>query len=206
MKKIIIALSLLVGLTTHVNAATGNAEAGKQKSVTCGACHGADGNSMIPANPKLAGQSEAYLVKQLTEFKSAAMGGEGRKSAMMGAMSMSLSEQDILDLAAYFSSQETKPGATPENVIAKGKKLYTGGDAERGVTACTACHGPRGDGMSLAGFPKISFQHADYLAAQLKAFRDGSRDNDLNGMMRDIAKKLSDDDIDTLSQYLGGLH
>ncbi|AWB66633.1 cytochrome c4 [Saccharobesus litoralis] len=207
MKKIAIAFSLLLGLTAHTNAAPqGDAQAGKAKSATCAACHGADGNSMIPANPNLAGQSAAYLLKQLKEFKSAATGGEGRKSAVMGAMAMPLSEQDMADLAAYFSSQEPKPGATPEDVIKAGQKLYNGGDTERGVTACIACHGPRGNGMGLAGFPKISFQHADYVAAQLKAFRDGSRDNDLNGMMRDVAAKLSDKDIETLSKYVGGLH
>ncbi len=205
MKKFAIALSLLLGLVGQ-SYAKGDAEAGKSKSAMCAACHGADGNSMIPANPKLAGQSEAYLLKQLKDFKAAANGGVGRKSAVMGGMVMALSEQDMADIYAYFAGQEMSAGSTPENVIKKGEKLYRGGDAEKGITACTACHSARGEGMSLAGFPRISYQHADYIASQLKAFKAGTRDNDQNGMMRDIAKNLSDDDIKVISQYLGGLH
>ncbi|NTS78668.1 cytochrome c4 [Catenovulum sp. SM1970] len=206
MKKIAIALSLVFGVSAQAYALEGNAEAGKAKSATCVACHSVDGNSVIPANPKIAGQSEAYLLKQLQDFKSAFTGGNGRKSAVMGAMTAALSEQDMADLAAYFASQETSPGTTPEDVIEAGSKLYRGGDESRGITACTACHGPQGEGMSLAGYPKLGYQHADYISTQLKAFRDGTRNNDMNGMMRDIAAKLSDKDIEILSKYLGGLH
>ncbi|MCC2616910.1 cytochrome c4 [Aestuariibacter halophilus] len=188
--------------------AQGDAQAGKEKSATCAACHGNDGNSMIDMNPKIAGQHAGYLVKQLKEFKLAAEtgGAEGRNNAVMNGMAAPLSEQDMLDLAAYFASQDMSQGSTPEDVIAKGEALYRGGDADRGITACIACHGPRGNGMALADFPDISGQHPTYLKAQLEAFRSGQRANDLNGMMRDIAMKLSDEDIEILSKYLGGLH
>ncbi|MGB3725669.1 MAG: c-type cytochrome [Glaciecola sp.] len=188
--------------------AQGDAEAGKAKSLVCAACHGTDGNSAIPMNPKLAGQHEGYLYKQLEEFKLAGQtaGKEGRNNAIMNGQAALLSEQDMRDLAAYFSSQTLKLGEAPEDVIAKGEALYRGGDAERGITACIACHGPGGKGMNLAGFPVISGQHATYTKSQLEMFRSGGRNNDLNGMMRGIASKLTDEDISILSQYLEGLH
>ncbi len=201
-------LSLVSSIAFSAQANTGDPEAGKAKSLACGACHGADGNSAIPMNPKLAGQHANYLVKQLKEFKEAMQTGgkEGRNNGIMGMQANLLSEQDMLDIAAYYASQEPQIGAAPENVIAAGEALYRGGDAERKITACIACHGPRGNGMGLAGFPDISGQHAEYTATQLKTFRSGERHNDLNGMMRDIAKKLTDEDIEILSQYLAGLY
>jgi cytochrome c553 len=207
MKKI----SLLICLffAAHgVSLAQGNAEEGQNKSITCGACHGADGNSLIDMNPKLAGQHAGYLVKQLKEFKLASETGgqEGRNNAVMNGMAAMLSEQDILDIAAYFASQKPSPGEAPEDVVAAGHKLYVGGDLERGVTACIACHGPHGDGMSLAGFPDISGQHTSYLKSQLELFRSGERNNSHNGMMEDIAKRLTDKDIDILSKYIAGLY
>ncbi|WJG09469.1 c-type cytochrome [Aliiglaciecola sp. LCG003] len=207
MKKLGLLLCLSFAFSTTV-LAQGDAEAGKAKSLTCAACHGADGNSAIEMNPKLAGQHANYLAKQLAEFKLAyeTGGKEGRNNPIMGAQAAGLSEQDMQDLAAYFSSQEQSAGSTPEDVIEKGQKLYRGGDVDRGVTACIACHGPRGNGMGLAGFPDISGQHTGYLKSQLEMFKSGDRANDLNGMMRDIAKKLTDEDIEVLSKYLGGLH
>ena len=204
-------LALLLGLTLGFSAvavAEGDPEAGKNKSVACAACHGNDGNSMIDMNPKLAGQHAKYLVKQLQDFKRAAEtgGAEGRNNAIMNAQAAGLSEQDMIDIAAYFSSQDPQPGSTPEDVIAAGEQLYRGGDLERGITSCIACHGPRGNGMGLANFPDISGQHSAYIKSQLEQFRSGQRANDLNGMMRDIAKRLTDEDIEILSQYLAGLH
>ena len=198
----------LVLLNTSAFAIDGDPEAGKAKSVTCAACHGADGNSAIDMNPKIAGQHAGYLYKQLKEFKQAAMTGgkEGRNNAVMNGMAMPLSDQDMKDLAAYFSDQTIKLGETPEDAVELGKALYTGGDAQRGITACMACHGPDGKGMNLAGFPAIGGQHAAYTKSQLEMFRSGGRNNDLNGMMRGIADKLTDKDIEILSQYLSGLH
>ena len=207
MKNIILLVCLFMGFSVSA-AEQGNAENGKVKSVTCGACHGADGNSAIAMNPKLAGQHANYLVKQLTEFKLASQTGgkEGRNNAVMNGMSGALSEQDILDLSAYYSSQEAKPGETSEDAVEQGNKLYVGGDLDRGITACIACHGPKGNGTSLSGFPDISGQHSDYIASQLKAFRSGERANSLNGMMADIAKRLTDEDIQVISSYVAGLH
>lgn len=186
----------------------GDPEAGKAKSTACAACHSVDGNSVIDMNPKLAGQHAGYLVKQLQDFRTASQtgGAEGRNNAVMNGFAAGLSDQDMLDIAAYFASQDMKPGSTPEDMIDAGAALYRGGDAERGITACIACHGPKGNGMGLAGFPDISGQHVTYTKTQLENFRSGARANDLNGMMRDIAKKLTDEDIQLLSNYVSGLH
>ena len=205
MNKLVLIASLLASCSIS---AQGSVEAGKAKSLTCAACHGADGNSQIPMYPKLAGQHEKYLEKQLREFKLGMTSGgkQGRVNAVMGGMAMVLSEQDMADLAAYYASLTTSYNTTPENVVEAGKVLYTAGDAERGLPACVACHGPRGNGTELSGFPKISGQHAEYIKSQLQMFRDGARGNDMNAMMRDVAKKLTDAEIETLSQYVGGLH
>lgn len=205
MKKLALILSLLASCSVW---AQGNIEAGKAKSQTCVACHGADGNSLLTMYPKLAGQHAKYIEKQLKDLKLGmeSAGKQGRYDPVMSAMAMPLTEQDMADLAAYYSSLPISPNTTPENVVDAGKVLYTAGDPERGLTACIACHGPRGNGTELSGFPKISGQHADYIKAQLQKFRESSRGNDMNAMMRDIAKKLTDDDINTLSQYVGGLH
>ncbi|MGL6027384.1 MAG: c-type cytochrome [Vibrio sp.] len=183
-------------------------EAGKAKSITCAACHGSDGNSQLTNYPKLAGQHQKYLHKQLTDLKLGASSGgqQGRYDPVMSAMAMPLSEQDIADLGAYFSSLPISSNTTPPEVVEQGRVLYSAGDASRSLTACIACHGPRGNGSELSGFPKISGQHADYIKAQLQKFRASTRSNDMNEMMRDIAHKLTDADIDTLSQYVGGLH
>ncbi|MGY2575601.1 c-type cytochrome [Vibrio sp. C8] len=205
MNKLALILSLLASCSVW---AQGSIEAGKAKSETCVACHGADGNSLITTYPKLAGQHAKYIEKQLKDLKLGATsaGKQGRYDPVMSAMAMPLSEEDMSDLAAYFSSLPISSNSTPEDVVSTGKALYTAGDASRGLTACIACHGPRGNGTELSGFPKISGQHADYVKAQLMKFRDDSRGNDMNAMMRDVAKKLTDADIEILSKYVGGLH
>lgn len=207
MKKIWLFVALSIGVCGSVTA-DGDAEAGKKIAGVCAACHGNDGNSSVAANPKIAGQHAGYLFKQLQEFKLASetSGEQGRNSMLMNSQVAYLSEQDMLDLAAYYSEQSLKLGGTPEDVVAQGEALYRGGDASRGITACIACHSADGKGMGLAGFPAIGGQHAEYTKAQLELFRSGERKNDLNGMMQDIAKKLSDEDIRILSQYLQGLH
>ncbi|GAC12696.1 c-type cytochrome [Aliiglaciecola lipolytica] len=209
MKKLGLLVCLTVGFSASV-LAQGNAETGKEliTSKGCIACHGADGNSALDMYPSLAGQHAQYTVKQLKELKlgGETAGAEGRYDPVMSSQAALLNEQEMQDLAAYLASQDAKPGTTPEDVVEKGGNLYRGGDLDRGITACIACHGPRGNGMGLAGFPDISAQKAAYLKSQLEKFRSGTRANDLNGMMRDIASKLTDDDIETLSQYLGGLH
>lgn len=205
MKKLCTMLCLIFTLPVF---AQGDAQAGKEKSASCAACHGADGNSAVDMYPSLAGQHQKYLIKQLQEFRLASQtdGEEGRHDPVMSGMAEPLSDQDILDLAAFYNDQKAKPGSAPENVIQKGQKLYIGGDVERGLTACAACHGPRGDGMSLANFPDISGQHATYIKKQLQDFRAGKRNNDMNGMMQDVAKRLTDEEIEILSKFLVGLY
>lgn len=186
----------------------GDAEAGQEKSVTCAACHGPDGNSPTGDFPNIAGQGKKYLVKQLLDYQLGAQtnGEQGRHDMVMAGQVANLSEQDIYDLAAYYSQQEHAIGGANEETIAEAQRLYLGGDTDRGITACAACHGPGGAGMSLAAFPLLSGQHAEYTAQQLEMFRSGERSNDPNGMMRDIAALLSDRDIEILADYINGLH
>ncbi|OAN19189.1 cytochrome C [Photobacterium jeanii] len=205
MKKLALILSLLASCSAW---AQGDAEAGKAKAATCAACHGADGNGIMTQYPKLSGQHPGYLEKQLKEFKLGVTSGgkQGRNDPVMSAMAMPLSEQDMADLAAYYASLPISDNTTPESSIEVGQQLYRYGDAERGIAACTACHGPRGNGTSLSGFPKISGQNAEYVKLQLEKFRAGQRHNDMNAMMRSVAAKLTDGEITALSQYVGGLH
>ena len=206
MKKFIITILLGLSAIATANAAEGNAEAGKNKSAMCAACHGADGNSLVPMYPKLAGQSASYLVKQLVEFKQGMTSGgkSGRVDPVMGGMAMALSEQDMADVAAFYASQEITAGTG--NADALGKKLYLGGNAEMEVTACVACHGINGKGMPSAGFPALASQNAEYLKSQLEKFRSGARNNDLNGMMQGVAANLTDEEITALSQYMSSLN
>ena len=167
----------------------------------CAACHGADGNSAAPNFPNLAGQHASYLLKQLQNFKSGK-----RKDPTMTAMVAPLSEQDMADLAAYFSTQVEKVGKTAEDKLEAGQSLYRAGDAATGVAACAACHGPTGSGNPQATFPRLSGQHATYVETQLKNFRSGVRANDAGSMMRGVASKMSDAEIAAVAQYVQGLH
>ncbi|MEZ5563992.1 MAG: c-type cytochrome [Gammaproteobacteria bacterium] len=183
-------------------ALTGSADAGKTKSVTCAACHGADGNSVNPEWPSLAGQHASYLVKALKTFKS----GE-RKNVLMSGMAMPLTDQDMADLAAYFSEQKLAPGVADPALVAAGERLFRGGDKDTGVPACLACHGPTGHGNEPAAWPAIAGQHAAYAAAQLTAYRQKERTTDGDTqMMRNVASALSDDDIKAVSAYIQGLY
>jgi len=171
----------------------------------CAACHAADGNSIAPANPKIAGQIAEYLHKQLADFK--AQGGKkaARENAVMSGMVANLSEADMKNLAAYYSGQKLKPAAAADKELAAlGQKLWRGGNAASGVPACAGCHGPAGAGMP-AQYPRLSGQYAEYIAAQLKAFRDGGRANDPNGMMRGVATRLTEREIRAVSEYAAGL-
>ena len=200
MKNVAILAALLLGLASVAHA-EGTASAGKAKSANCVACHQADGNSVNPIWPKLAGQHADYIAKQLSDFKSGA-----RKDPTMKAMVAPLSEQDILDLAAHFSAQTVAIGSADPAKAAAGKRLFQGGDAERGISACMACHGPSGAGNPQAKFPSLSGQHPDYTIKALKDFRSGTRTNDLNGMMADVAAKMTDADIEAVAAYINGLH
>lgn len=172
----------------------------------CVACHGADGNSPIPANPILAGQGADYLFKQLTEFKAPDGKPAIRDNAIMAGMAATLSVEDMRSLAVYFSQQKPKPSAaTDEKLVAAGKVLWRKGDFERaGVPACAGCHGPAGAGIP-AQYPRLAGQYAEYTETQLKNFRSGARSNDPQSMMRTIADKLSDKQIKAIADYIAGL-
>lgn len=213
-------------LASETETPKGDAEAGKAKAAVCAACHGPNGDGINPLWPKLAGQHAKYIDKQLQDFKSGA-----RKDPVMQGQVMALSEQDMLDLATYFAGNPAKLDSAASTgdeeqtneLLKHGEALYRGGDLARGITACTACHGPSGSGIDSANYPALHGQYADYLKAQLNAFRLGEevnsnelattentqtmvyRDNDPNKMMRQIARKLNDRDIQALTYYIQGL-
>ena len=185
MNKVLVSLLLTLGITGLAHAA-GDAAAGQGKVAVCGACHGADGNSAAPNFPKLAGQGERYLLKQLNDIKSG-----GRQVVEMTGLLDNLSEQDLADIAAYFSSQQMSVGAADPKLVERGEALFRGGKLEEGMPACTGCYSPNGAGLDAAGFP----------------FREGERTNDGdNAIMRTIAAKLSNKDIEAVSSYVQGLH
>ncbi len=197
MKKQLIAALILVS-ATGIASAAGDATAGKTKSAACAACHTADGNSMIPNFPKIAGQHETYIIKQLTEFKAGT-----RKDATMLGMTAALGAQDMADLGAYFASQSAKIGSADAAKAALGSKIYQGGNKTTALAACMACHGPAGNGNAAAKFPSIKGQHSAYTVKQLNDFRSGARSNE---MMNDIAAKMSDAEINSVAEFIQGLH
>lgn len=182
-------------------------EKGKATAETvCAACHSADGNSAIPANPILAGQHKDYLFKQLSNFKAPADGKPAaRQNPTMNGMVAALSEEDMRNLSAWFSQQKMKPTqAKNAATVALGQRLWRGGDLAKGIPACAGCHGPTGAGLP-AQYPRLAGQFADYTEAQLKAFRNSERTNDPEKMMQTIAAKMSDVEIRAVADYAAGL-
>src|SRR5215510_8101956 len=175
-------------------------------SQVCAACHGADGNSIGPPNPKLAGQVSEYLAKQLMNFKPAAPGKSAeRQNVVMAQFAASLSADDVRDVAAFYASQTLKPEKSKrKDTIELGRKIFRAGIAEKGVAACAACHGATAAGVPVQ-YPSLAGQYADYIEAQLKSFRSGERANDPNRMMRMTAAQLSDDEIKAVADYIAGL-
>jgi len=194
-------LVAVFGWTGTVHAA-GTVAAGQAKAATCVACHGMDGNSAAnPEWPALAGQSSSYIVKQLKHFKA----GE-RQNALMSPMAMILADQDMEDLAAYFSSQKRVPtGETEPSKLKLGQTIYRAGIASKSVPSCSGCHGPAGAGIADAAFPRIGGQHTVYAAAQLRNYKSGTRATDPNSIMRSIAARLTDEEIDAVASYLQGM-
>ena len=196
-----VAVSGFAATPAQVDPAKGKAIA----STVCVACHAADGNSVIPTNPKLAGQGAAYLYKQLTNFKSEGGKPPARANPIMNGMAASLSDADMKSLAAYFAAQVRVPAEPKDkSTFALGQQIYRAGDADTGVPACAACHGPTGAGIPVQ-FPRLSGQFTDYTVAQLDAFRSGARANDPNKMMRMIALRMTDPQIAAVSDYIAGL-
>ncbi len=202
MKKLIFTAVVSLSLFMAVSANAGDAAAGKAKSAACGGCHGFDGNSPIPAYPKLAGQNEAYITKQVKDFKA----NTDRQNPIMFGMVAALSEEDAADIGAYFQAQSVKDAAPFDaDKAAAGRELYKGGDLQKGIPACQACHGPTGAGTAGAGFPQVGGQYVAYTLAQLKAFKNGSRKNDDKKLMRSIVEKMSDDDMTAVANYMASL-
>ena len=201
MNKLFVSLLLTLGISGLAHAA-GDAAAGQGKIAMCSACHNADGNSMVPNFPKLAGHGERYLLKQMHDIKSG-----DRPVVEMTGMLDAMSEQDLADISAWYASQKGTIGAADPALVEHGEALYRGGKLVDGVPACTGCHSPNGEGLDLAVYPKLNGQHADYIAKQLTDFREGNRTNDGDAMiMRSIAAKLSNKDIKALSSYINGLN
>jgi cytochrome c553 len=191
----VLAISTVAG-----SASAGDAALGAQKAPVCGACHGMTGSSVNPEWPNLAGQSEGYIVAQLQQFQQGK-----RTNPLMTPMAVALTEGDMQDLGAHFA-QQTPAGleADPSNWTA-GEKLYRGGDKERGIPACIACHGPQGRGNGPAKYPALRAQHAVYAYSQLKAFANGTRASAGNDIMQVIAARLTDEEMRALASYTQGL-
>jgi cytochrome c553 len=209
MKKILaITMSLAVSMVASVASAEsannpmGDAEAGKAKAEKCVACHGADGNSINPEWPKLAGQHENYLHKQLLYF----YGGE-RENATMKGMVQGLSEEDAHDLAAFYASQKVTIGAADPELVELGEKIYRSGNAESGVAPCMGCHGPNGAGNPGANYPALRGQHAKYVELQLHGFAEGKRVNENSvKMMQILSSRMTNREIRAVASYIQGLH
>jgi len=210
MKKVAILFSLAlgwapIGFTAEPNLA-GNAAAGKPQTAACAACHGPDGNSAVPTFPKLAGQGEKYLFKQLRDIRDGL-----RPVPTMAGQLDGKSDQALADIAAFYASQTGTGGQTDPALVALGEAVFRSGIPERNVAACTACHSPTGKGNAPAGFPSLAGQHAEYIAAQLIAYRKGHEDetgrvNDGDTrIMRITAFGLSDKEIQAVASYASGL-
>ncbi len=178
----------------------GDAEAGRAKSTTCVACHGTDGNSVNPAWPNIAGQHANYIVAQLKAYKDGT-----RVDPLMAGMVAGLSEQDMKDLGAFYAAQAKAQHEADPDLVELGQRIYRGGNTESGVTACIACHGPTGRGNPAASWPSLAGQHATYTAEELREYRAGNRVTDMGGMMRDIARRMTDEEIEAVASYIQGL-
>lgn len=200
MTRLAIALAACMA-AAPVALAAGDPAAGKPKTAACAACHGPDGNSAAPNFPKLAGQHAGYLLKQMKDIKSGA-----RPVPTMAGMLDPMSEQDLADIAAWYETQTRTPAAAKEDLVALGQSIYRAGVREKGLAACTACHSPTGAGNGPARFPALSGQHAEYIAASLRAYRTEERNNDGDTrIMRDVASRLSDKELEAVASYAAGL-
>lgn len=202
MRQLLASLAIIMGVAGVAHAQVeGDPAAGREKAQTCAGCHGADGVSAAPTFPNLAGQQASYLAKQITEIRD----GERMVPQMAGIVA-NLSEQDIADLAAFFASQEPNLGQADPELAKQGRQLYRAGDLAKGIPACTACHTPTGQGVGSAMYPALAGQHPQYTTSTLQDFANGERSNDPNAIMRGIATKMSDAEMQAVANYLYGLH
>jgi cytochrome c553 len=210
-RKVLLCLSALISLGfAQAPAAAGDATAGAAKAAACAACHGPQGASSAPNFPNLAGIGEKYLLKQLRDIQS----GQRPVLEMTGQLD-AMSDQDLADIAAYYDRQPRHWAGAKEDPdsLALGEKIYRAGNLETGVAACTGCHSPVGNGNAPAGYPALGGQHADYIAKQLHAFRDGAHDkswpgarsNDDNAVMRGVAARMTNQEIAAVANYIAGL-
>lgn len=203
-KRILFAVIAGLALSSHLQASSlvdGDPEAGEDKSQACAACHQADGNSENPEWPKLAGQGARYTFEQLVAYKE-----QERDNAEMYGQVQGLDEQDFKDLAVFYERQTPQPGSADPELAEKGERIYKGGNLESGVSACIACHGPRGEGVPAAGYPQVGGQHARYSIQELERYRDGERTTDRASMMRQIAQRMTDEEIEAVAEYMQGLY
>lgn len=221
MKKLILSSVLCIGLASVIPFASagGDVQAGEKLVAVCAACHGGDGNGLSPAFPKLAGLGEKYIYKQLKDISNKDPKKPSRTAIQMTGMLDSYSDDDLRNIAAYYSSQSLQLAGAKEikvqlnsgvtldakESLALGEKTYRAGNAETGVAACTACHSPTGKGNAPAGYPRVGGQYAEYIEKQLKAFQVGDRTNDDASIMRTIAGKMSEAEIKAVSNYIAGL-
>ncbi|MCH4564656.1 cytochrome c4 [Halomonas sp. EGI 63088] len=206
MRKLLASLVITMGAVSAAHAdleADADAAAGQEKAQACAACHGQEGISPSGNFPNLAGQQASYLAKQIMDIRDG-----NREVPQMAGQVDDFSDQDAWDVAAYFADQDPALGqADPdEELIARGRELYRSGDMSKGIPACAACHTPTGEGIGSAGYPALSGQHTDYTVATLQAFAAGERANDPANIMRDIAAKMSDADMQAVANYILGLH
>ena len=196
-----LAIACLAFIITGNVYASGDPAAGKTKTAVCSACHGNGGISTNPIWPNLAGQNAAYITKELHDFKA-----KRRTNPQMSPMAMTLSNTDIDDVAAYYSSLDPAVGKASPTDLDAGQTLYRAGNPKTGVVACMACHGPDGAGNPAAKYPALSGQHATYVESTLKAFRAATRANDDKGIMRTVTNRMTDKEIKDVANYIQGLH
>ncbi len=204
MRKLLASLAITLGAVgaAHADlAADADAAAGKEKAQSCAACHGQAGISAVSAFPNLAGQQMSYLAKQIMDIRDG-----NRQVAQMAGQVDNFSDQDAWDVAAYFAEQDANIGQADPELVPRGEELYRAGDLAKGIPACAACHSPTGDGIGTAVYPALSGQFAEYTVSTLQAFAAGERANDPNAIMRDIAAKMSDADMETVANYVLGLY
>lgn len=201
MKKRVKSLIIVALLLIYIPSFAAWSLAPPQTVKLCSRCHGLEGKSTNPRYPKLAGQGGDYIIKQLWEFKNGY-----RKQPLMSTIADKLTFEEIIQLANYFSDQSPSFGFAKPGNIALGKRLYQGGDVSKGIPACSACHGPAGNGNSTAMFPRLGGQHAAYIVKQLQKFQQGERQNDPSEIMRDISRKISMDEMVAVANYISGLH
>jgi cytochrome c553 len=198
-----VAAGLLLAVSLQLSA-QGDPAVGQTKAAICTACHGADGNSMVPQWPKLAGQHADYTVRQFALIKTGA-----RPVPEMAGIVAAISEQDMVHIAAWYSSQETTGGVAEKPLVASGERLWRAGNAKTGVPACMACHGPAGEGIPFTGYPALAGQHSTYVSSMLTRYRGGENwgEKDINSqVMNGVAERLSDNEIDALASYIQGLY